>query len=78
LLVIAWLVPAVIITAHGAWTDVTKVFQPGPGDPVRIQRSSGKCVTLYGAEGSRPGNRRIGTQVRRRCERQSWIGKVVN
>ena len=60
---IAWLVPVVVINARGVrlvrrfrfihWVNVTKVFQPGPGDPVRVQLSSGKRVVLYGVDRDR-------------------------
>lgn len=55
---IVWLVPVVVINMEGVWlprkfkflpwVQVTKVFQPGPGDPVRIELSSGKRVVLSG------------------------------
>lgn len=63
IITISWLVPSVVITPQGVrlprrftfipWVEVTKVFQPGPGDPVRIQLSNGKRVTLYGVDRDR-------------------------
>lgn len=63
IMAIAWLVPGVVISTRGIrllrrfkfipWIEVTKVFQPGPGDPVRIQLSGGKRVVLYGVDRDR-------------------------
>ena len=59
----AWFVPSVVISERGVrlprrftfipWAEVTTVFQPGPGDPVRIQLSNGKRVTLHGVDRDR-------------------------
>lgn len=58
-----WLVPVVVINTNGirlvrrssssTGVDVTKVYQPGPGDPVRIQPRIGKPVVLYGVNRDR-------------------------
>ncbi|HOZ59819.1 MAG TPA: hypothetical protein PKY70_16675, partial [Nakamurella multipartita] len=56
------------------WVDVTMVFQPAPGDPVRIRRSDGKLFVLSGVGLDRlPGilalapSDPMATQPRRSC-----------
>jgi hypothetical protein len=58
LLALAWCIPVVVVTATEVrlvrrfttirWVDVTMVFQPAPGDPIRIRRSDGKLFVLPG------------------------------
>lgn len=69
----AWCVPVTTISPTGIrlirrfttirWAEVATVFQPAPGDPVRIKRSDGKLFVLSGVGFDRlPGILALATQ----------------